>query len=140
MIRVSMELAVSQWDSGGLGSLVILGVVEGWGMMEAANLERQSHCVPEQFPWVLGSSVLRGTWGPQYHHLINLAHPALLQIHLGPQEALCSLISPRHAKVHAHTICGSRGGSHCKAESRSQPEAQLQVSFPSQRTAFPRAQ
>lgn len=56
--------------------------------------------------------------GPQYHHLINLAHPTFLQVHLGPQEPLMLADFSRHAKVHVHTIRGPGGGGHCKAWNR----------------------
>lgn len=48
------------------------------------------------------------------HHLVNLPHPALLQVHLGPQETLVLTDFPRHAKVNIHTISGPWGGSDCK--------------------------
>lgn len=48
------------------------------------------------------------------HHLINLAHPTLLQVHLGPQETLMLADFPRHAKVNIHTISRPWGGSDCK--------------------------
>lgn len=48
-------------------------------------------------------------------HLINLAHPALLQVHLGPQETLVLADLPGHAKVDIHAVRGPWGGRDCKA-------------------------
>lgn len=66
----------------------------------------------------LGSSVLWEILGLQDHHLINLAHPTFLQVHLGPQEPLMLADFSRHAEVHIHTICGPWGGGHCKARNQ----------------------
>lgn len=58
------------------------------------------------------------SWDPQYHHLINLAHPTLLQVHLGPQEPLMLTDFPRHAEVNINTISGPWGGSDCKTKNQ----------------------
>lgn len=69
--------------------------------------------------WYLGKSVVV-VWfqGPQYHHLINLAHPTLLQVHFGPQEPLMLTDFPRHAEVNVYTISGPWGGSDWKTRNQ----------------------
>lgn len=65
-----------------------------------------------------------------YHHLIDLAHPTLLQVHLGPQEPLMLADLPRHAEVNIHTVSGPRGRSDCKTRGQAGRSLFLTAHFP----------